>query len=401
MPTRRQTLTALGLAGASLAGITACKNDGPGGDNKEPEPKAKAAITTPIDGEVSAPAGVEIEYSTSDATQSTFELKDGAGNIITGAMHPDGKGWMPDKMLEYGGTYTATLTATGDDGRARTVKSTFTVMTQPNNLVNFASFVSDNTAIGTGYPLIIQLSREIPKDSRAAVQRRMFVTTDPPVEGVWSWYRANELHWRPKEFWKPETKIFVDVRTGGIPCGDGFFGRRNLSVSVTAGRQLVMKIDDAVTPKEMVVTIDGQEAKRIPVSLGKPEWESSTGVMVIMEKKEKDHYDTSDDPGAREIYQADVEYSMRLTWSGEHIHAAPWSVGDQGVRNVSHGCVNMSTENAKWLFEQVRIGDPVVVLNTGRPLKDGDGWTDWTKSFEDYAEGSAIPYVPPASPAPS
>ena len=48
---------------------------------------------------------------------------------------------------------------------------------------------------------------------------------------------------------------------------------------------------------------------------------------------------------------------MRLTWGGEFIHAAPWSVG-QGNTNVSHGCVNMSDGNAAWLFAITHIGDP-------------------------------------------
>lgn len=403
MPTRRHTLTALGLAGASIAGLGAC-SDGKSpfnGDKKEIKPKAKPAISSPADGETDVIAGAEIVFSATDATESKFELTDADGKAVTGAMHPDGQGWMPDKMLAYGATYTATLTATGDDRRPATAKSTFTTMAKPTNEVRVTSFISDNAPIGTGYPLIFQMSRDIPKDARAGLQRRMIVTTTPAVEGVWNWYTPRELHWRPKEFWVPGTKIFVDARVGGIPAGDGHFGRRNLTLTLTAGRQLIMTVNDQVSPKVMVVTVDGKEVKRIPVSLGKPEWQSSSGTTVIIEKKAKDVFDTSDDPGAREIYVANVEYAQRTTWSGEHIHAAPWSVQHQGIRNVSHGCVNMSTANAKWLFEQTRVGDPVIIMNTGATLKYGDGWTDWSKSFEEYAKGSAIPYTPPTSPSPS
>ena len=42
---------------------------------------------------------------------------------------------------------------------------------------------------------------------------------------------------------------------------------------------------------------------------------------------------------------------MRLTYSGEFLHAAPWSVGSQGYANVSHGCTGMSTANAQWLYD--------------------------------------------------
>jgi hypothetical protein len=113
-------------------------------------------------------------------------------------------------------------------------------------------------------------------------------------------------------------------------------------------------------------------------------------------------FDTRNDPNAREKYVAEVDFAMRITWSGEHIHAAPWSVNSQGRTNVSHGCINMSTDNAGWLFNIARVGDPVITTNTGADLKYGDGWTDWHKSFEEYAKGSAIPYVPPgAAPATS
>ncbi|HCT80917.1 MAG TPA: hypothetical protein DGT23_31000 [Micromonosporaceae bacterium] len=158
-----------------------------------------------------------------------------------------------------------------------------------------------------------------------------------------------------------------------------------------------MTIDDAASPKVMIVTKDGQELKRIPVSLGKDTWQSSSGVTVIIEKKEKTVFDTRNDPNAREKYVVDIDYAQRITWKGEHIHSAPWSVQHQGVRNVSHGCVNMSPENAKWLFEQTMVGDPVITTNTGQQLEYGDGWTDWSRSFEEYAKGSAIPYVPSGS----
>jgi len=57
----------------------------------------------------------------------------------------------------------------------------------------------------------------------------------------------------------------------------------------------------------------------------------------------------------------DVNWAMRLTWGGEFVHAAPWSVGDQGVRNVSHGCVNMANGPSEWLFDTAHIGDPIIV----------------------------------------
>ena len=86
-----------------------------------------------------------------------------------------------------------------------------------------------------------------------------------------------------------------------------------------------------------------------------------------------------------------MNFAQRLTWSGQYIHAAPWSVGSQGKRNVSHGCTNVSDGNAKWLYDNTHIGDPVVVRGTPRKLDWGNGWTDWDRPWDQYVKGSALP----------
>jgi lipoprotein-anchoring transpeptidase ErfK/SrfK len=95
--------------------------------------------------------------------------------------------------------------------------------------------------------------------------------------------------------------------------------------------------------------------------------------------------------GSPEYYDLDnVQYAMRLTYSGEFIHAAPWSVGSQGRANVSHGCTGMSTANAKWLYDLSRRGDVVEYSGTNRPMELGNGYGDWNQSFAEYAKGSAL-----------
>ena len=148
-----------------------------------------------------------------------------------------------------------------------------------------------------------------------------------------------------------------------------------------------MEVDNAT--KHMTVTQDGQVVKTIPVSLGKPSTPSSSGTMVVIDKNADYTFDTR-----REIedgYVVDVKFAMRLTWGGEFIHAAPWSVRAQGNRNVSHGCVNMSTENAQWLFDQTQVGDPVTIKGTEVDLAWGNGWTDWDVPWEEYLKGSTLP----------
>jgi lipoprotein-anchoring transpeptidase ErfK/SrfK len=144
----------------------------------------------------------------------------------------------------------------------------------------------------------------------------------------------------------------------------------------------------------MKVFIDGELARTIPITGGKPGFTTRSGVKVIMEKFESKRMDaatTGIDPDDPEYYNlSNVQYAMRETYSGEFIHAAPWSVGAQGSANVSHGCVGMSTENAAWLFEQSTVGDVVIVTGSDRELEEGNGWTDWNVSWAEYREGSAL-----------
>jgi lipoprotein-anchoring transpeptidase ErfK/SrfK len=113
--------------------------------------------------------------------------------------------------------------------------------------------------------------------------------------------------------------------------------------------------------------------------------------MLIMDRRRNALFDSStyglpvDDPQG---YRTPVEYAMRLTWGGEFIHAAPWSVADQGHRNVSHGCINMSTANAAWLFDRVQQGDPVEVRRTGTAVAVGNGWSDWSATYTQWLSRS-------------
>jgi lipoprotein-anchoring transpeptidase ErfK/SrfK len=407
---RRTALTALGLAGVGLAGLSACtggeKPSGTspsgGGGKGGPPPKAAITLTAPADGAKDVPAGTELVFTTRDAVETTVTLADADGEAVGGAMHPDGKGWLPAKALDYGATYTAKITATGDDGRAATTTATFATMARPAKMINFSSFLADGAVIGVGMPLIIRLSRAVAEDQRAAVQRRLLVRAEPAQEGIWTWYSATELHWRPKEFWRAGSKISVDVRVGGLPVGEGYYGRVDLTLECSAGPALVMTVNDKASPKVMTVTKDGAVLRKIPVSLGRPSMPSSSGTMVIIEKLAKTVFDTTTDPNPANRYRTPIDWAQRLTWGGEFIHSAPWSVDDQGRRNVSHGCINMSPANAQWLFQQTRVGDPVIIKGTPRRLQWNNGWTDWDRPWEEYVKGSAIPYTTPApSPSPA
>jgi lipoprotein-anchoring transpeptidase ErfK/SrfK len=185
--------------------------------------------------------------------------------------------------------------------------------------------------------------------------------------------------------------VAVKVAINGLAAGKDTYGKADLSGGFTVGNALTMKAD--LKSHQMTVTINGAVARTIPITGGKPGYETRSGTKVIIEKNAERVMDaattgvSADDP---DYYKVTVKYAMRETWSGEFVHAAPWSVGSQGRANVSHGCIGMSTANAQWLFNQAKVGDPITVTGTGRALDRGNGWTDWNISFEEFVKGSAL-----------
>ncbi|GAA3255666.1 Ig-like domain-containing protein [Dactylosporangium siamense] len=395
MQLRRLTLlfvaSALVLAGC---GDSAPSWKDPGGGSSAATDTVK--VTAPADGAADVSTATSITFAAS--SDASVSLQDASGTPIEGAVvppsssaspaspAPGGVEWMPAKQLKYATEYTATVTS----GKAKsTVK--FTTMAKPSSLVRTSSQIGDGQVVGVGMMMILSFGTEIPKDKRAGIEKRLFMTSDPPQVGSWNWYTSKEIHYRPKEYWQAGTKLSLRAAVGGVSYGGKSYGEKDLTVDATVGKKLIMEVDNAT--KQMTVTEDGTVLKTMPVSLGKPSNPSDSGNFIVMVKNEWEWFDSStygvpvDSPDG---YRTKVEYPQRITWSGQYIHAAPWSVKDQGKRNVSHGCVNISLELAKWLYGVTHIGDPVIVKGTEERVKYGDGWTDWELSWEEYQKGSAL-----------
>ncbi|WP_027658956.1 L,D-transpeptidase [Salinispora fenicalii] len=400
-PGQRRHAFVAGLLTAALALTAACSSGDKQPDKKTddtpPPPLASVSIVEPAADARDVPASTGIAFTAEQSQETTVALVDSAGGAVEGALDADGASWLPTGALEYGETYTATVTATGDDGRPATATSTFTTMAKPDQQVRVSSFLGDGQVVGVGMPLIVKFGRDIPEEYRDDVQRRMTVTAAPAQEGVWHWVSPTEVRYRPREFWQANSTVSYRVQAGGLPLGDGWYGRADLTVDIKIGPALIMTVENKT--KRMVVTKDGEKVRTIPVSLGKKSTPSSSGTMVVMEKLRETVFDTFEELGPDEGYRTDIEYAQRLTWGGEFIHAAPWSEGQQGSVNVSHGCVNVSMANGAWLFDNTRIGDPIQVLGTERKLKNGNGWTDWNLSWEEYVKGSALPTEPATLPS--
>jgi lipoprotein-anchoring transpeptidase ErfK/SrfK len=363
----------------ALTGCAAAGADWHAPDGSVPGSAPTASISAPADGASNVPTSSEITVTGPAAASASVVLTDSTGTTVPGAMRPDGSAWLPATQLRYGTTYTAALT-----GTAR--KVTFTTMSQPGRLVRASTMISDGQVYGVALPIVVTFGSDVPAAQRATVERRLLVVSDPPQLGTWHWFGPREVHFRTRDYWQEGTKLAVRIAVGGLPMGGNAYGARDVTVHATIGDKIVMTTDDAT--HMMTVTRRDQVIRTLPVSLGRPSKPSSSGAMVVMTKNYSELF-VSTEPG--DSYRETVYWTQRLTIGGEYIHAAPWSVGDQGRRNVSHGCTNVSTENAKWLYGLTQVGDPVIVKGTPRELEWGNGWTDWNRPWDEYVKGSALP----------
>ncbi|MGH8877955.1 MAG: Ig-like domain-containing protein [Stackebrandtia sp.] len=396
---RRTGLVAF-LGVVTLAAVAACG----GGSAKiiDPEKSTSAAkiSVTPKGDSKDIPVSSELTWKVEKGELTKIELTDSKGEKVKGEMRADKSSWVPSKPLAYGTKYTAKVSATDSDDLPRTEKATFTTMKEPSNLLNGSVFNGDGSTYGKAMPVIMDFPREfeVPEDQREAVEKRLFVSSEPSQPGAWHWFSGNHLEYRPKDFWEPGTKIDVRLGLEGLPLGGDVYGADDVSISMNISeddREIKVSNDS----KSMTAIENGENVKSMDISLGKKGNESYSGTMTVMEKLKKTEFNTFDEPGCEgkkegeddDCYKTKIKYAQRLTWSGQFIHSAPWSVADQGKRNVSHGCVNASEKNSKWIFEFASVGTPVIVEGTGHDLPYGDGFTAYGLSWEKFLEGSYLP----------
>ncbi|MER7889409.1 Ig-like domain-containing protein [Micromonospora sp. NPDC094482] len=354
-------------------------------------PSGPPLTLAPADGSKNRPVSTEISAKLPDGSKvSQVTLTTAEGAKVEGKLRTDGSSWVPNSPLKYGVRYTATVTSTGADGASSQGTSTFTTMKKPKSTIGSGLYLFDDKTYGVAMPVVTEFHPGIPKKDRAAVQKRMFVRTDPPQPGAWHWVsNGTQAYYRAPEYWKPGTTITVRIALAGVPLSNGRYGDVDRKATGKIGQSFVMKVDNST--KQMSVYEDGKLVRALPVSLGKKSTPSSSGTMVVMEKKESTVFDTRDDPNPANRYVTEIDFAQRLTWGGEYIHAAPWSEHVQGRQNVSHGCVNVSMANARWLFGKTKVGDPITVKGTERKLAAGNGWTAWSLSWSEFVKGSALP----------
>jgi lipoprotein-anchoring transpeptidase ErfK/SrfK len=222
----------------------------------------------------------------------------------------------------------------------------------------------NGSMVGVAKPIYINFARPIA--DRAMAEQAIHISSVPPVPGRFYWTSDTQVRWRPQDFWPAGTVVNIDA--GGAKS------------SFRVGDSLVATIDDKT--HQMEVMRNGKLEKTIPVSMGMAAGGHTTpsGTYYVLEKFPDIVMDSSTygvPVNSSQGYKVHVQLAVRIDNSGNFVHSAPWSVGDQGKRNVSHGCINISPDNAKWFYDNFGSGDPVVIKNSGGMYNQPDGASDW------------------------
>ena len=223
---------------------------------------------------------------------------------------------------------------------------------------------TNGSKVGAAKPIYINFARPIA--DRAMAEQAIHISSIPPVPGRFYWTSDTQVRWRPQDFWPAGTVVNIDAS-----------GTKS---SFTVPEQLVATIDDAT--HQMQVVRNGKLEKTIPVSMGMAAGGHTTpnGTYYVLEKFPDIVMDSSTygvPVDSAQGYKVHVQLAVRIDNSGNFVHSAPWSVGDQGVRNVSHGCINISPDNAKWFYDNFGSGDAIVVKNSKGIYNQPDGASDW------------------------
>ena len=369
--------------------IASCSGSGSGlGDQPPAPPPAPTVEFAPQDGarDVSPTTPITVKVANGKITNATLTNED--GKPVAGAPAPDGLSWTATEALGYGKDYTFAATVQGADGSPITQQATFGTV-DPKKQTYVSMNPLDGQTVGIGQPLAFYFSKDAPPPDKAKAEEAIRVRTEPAVEGAFHWFNSREVHWRPKEYWKPGTKVTVDIGVYGKELGAGVWGKEDRSATITIGDAVILRADGA--SHQMSIEVNGAVQRTMPVSLGKPDFPSNNGVHVVTEHHATKIMDSSTYglPVEAGGYKTPVQWAVRISNGGEFLHAAPWSVGDQGRRNVSHGCINMSMDNAKWVFDLLKKGDVVEITNSGGPsLRAWDGFGDWQIPWDQWQAGN-------------
>jgi len=301
-----------------------------------------------------------------------------SGDDVKGALGSSATSWHSQWALNTDTRYTVTATALDADGRTVAKTSSFHTL-KPKTTFSAQIFQGQGLTYGVGMPITLQFSKPI--TDKKAVEQSLHLWASRRVVGAWYWDGSSTLYFRPRAYWPQHTKVRFVGHLDGVEGAPGVYGDDTLKQDFEIGESLIAVA--STSAHHVRIYKDRHLWATWPISTGRPGKDTPNGTYLTIEKQNPAHMKG---PG----YDLQVPWSVRCTWSGNYLHDASWSVGQQGYANVSHGCVNLSPEHAQTYYGLAVPGDPVTVSGSPKAGKWGDGWTVWFLSWSELLQGSAL-----------
>ncbi|MFF4728719.1 Ig-like domain-containing protein [Streptomyces mirabilis] len=399
-PPRRRRRGYAALAAAGLLTLAACSQSassasgdsksGSGTGSAQGAARSAAVTLSPVvkGGSVIADEPLVVTARGGKLTSVTVATRD--GRTLDGTVSADGATWTSAHSTEYGTGYTFKARLAASDGSTVARSSSFTTVSKRDIFVGTYN-VNQGSTVGVALPVSVVFNK--PVHDKAAVERSLSVTASPAVEGSWSWMKDRDgkdrVDYRPEKYWTPGTKVKFGMNLLGVKNGD-LVGTQKREIDFTVGQSVTTTVD--VVKKTLTLSENGKVVRTIPVSAGKKTFETWNGTMVVLSKVPTIRMNSATvgifGPEAYDL--GEVKWDVQLTPSGTYTHAAPWNEGKFGRVNGSHGCIGMSTADAKWFFQRVNFGDPVTVVNSKESVDVNNGYGDWNVDWNSWKKGSAL-----------
>ncbi|KUJ33481.1 lipoprotein-anchoring transpeptidase ErfK/SrfK [Streptomyces sp. 3212.3] len=394
-PRHRTAVSCSLLAIALGAGLAGCGYDGNPLSAGPYDAADEVSYNAPADSDkkVDPDKPLEITASGDDGRITDVTATDSQGRQVAGELAADGSRWHSTSPLAAGTHYTVRVSTEDDDGAQGRKVIEFDTGTPKSKTLN-VTFGPKTGTYGVGEPVTAELSEPVKdKVSRAVVERALKVDSVPAVQGSWYWVDDKKLHFRPQDYWPAHATVTAHSNLAGMKIGDRLWGGEAKSVKMTTGDRVIAVTDAAA--HQMTVYKNDQVLRRIPITTGKPGYETRNGVKVVLGKQYVVRMRGTSigiSQNSSDSYDLMVYWAAQVTFSGEYVHAAPWSVGSQGYANVSHGCTGMSNGQAQWFYDTVQQGDIVKVVNSyGKEMEPfGNGFGDWNVDWAKWRKGSAL-----------
>ena len=321
-------------------------------------------------------------------TLTSVAVVDAQGRTLDGTLDGSQTRWTAASPLRVAQHYNVTAKAVDPKGAAIERTAFFSTFKPKGTLKTSISPLSGST-MGVGMPVIVRFNKTV--TDRAAVERGLVVTSRKPAAGAWSWISDTEVHYRPKHYWPANDKITIDVRLRGVQASKKIWSMENRTITFKTPAAMVSTVD--VARHTLTVRRNGTVLRVVPITSGKAGFLTRNGTKVVLEKhvlKVMDSATVGIPKGDPNYYRIHTKWNMRLTWTGEFIHSAPWSTSAQGSANVSHGCTNMAPADAEWMFTHSRMGDVVNFTGSTRAFKPTEGIGVWVYSYAGWKAQSAL-----------